>query len=151
AYCSYIVNDLLSETTGILNTDLIDSNDEVYQAWRTEESISLKEFLTYAIAQDWIDVSRLNVDENYLASNEIYNALADYIAEYLKTDDGFSRQIYKYMIQEGQLSGRDVCLLLFDQGILEYNEEEYNQLSSGSISAYDFIRSKILNLEITPA
>lgn len=151
AYCSYIVNDLLSETTGILNTDLIDSNDEVYQAWRTEESISLKEFLTHAISQDWIDVSRLNVEADYLASNEIYNALADYIAEYLKTDDGFSRQIYKYMIQEGQLSGRDVCLLLFDQGILEYNEEEYNQLSSGSISAYDFIRSKILNLEITPA
>ena len=35
----------------------------------------------------------------------IYNALADYIFDYLKTDDAFTRQVYKYMIEEEQLSG----------------------------------------------
>ncbi|MFQ9393621.1 MAG: hypothetical protein ACLR2E_04845 [Lachnospiraceae bacterium] len=34
----------------------------------------------------------------------------DYIFDYLKTDDAFTRQVYKYMIEEEQLSGRDICL-----------------------------------------
>lgn len=100
AYSSYIVNDMLAEGTGILDTDAIDKNDETYKAWREDETISLKEFLTYAISKDWIDIGKLQLDSEYLASDEIYNALADYIFDYLKTDDAFTRQVYKYMIEE---------------------------------------------------
>lgn len=151
AYSSYIVNDMLAEGTRILNTDAIDKNDATYKAWRDEETISLKEYLTYAISKDWIDIGKIQVDSDYLASDEIYNALADYIFDYLKTDDAFTRQVYKYMIQEGQLSGEDICLLLFDQGILEKNDGDYEALASGTMGAYDFIRSKIYKLELTPA
>ena len=55
------------------------------------------------------------------------------------------------MIEEEQLSGRDICLLLFDQGILEKNDDDYTALASGTMGAYDFIRSKIYKLELTPA
>lgn len=151
AYSSYIVNDMLSDGTKILNTDAIDQKDETYKAWRDDETISLKEFLTYAIGKDWIDIGSIQVDSDYLASNEIYNALADYIFDYLKTDEAFTRQVYKYMIEEEQLSGRDICMLLFDQGILEKNNEDYEALANGTMGAYDFIRSKIYKLELTPA
>lgn len=150
AYMSYIVNDFLTQDTGILDADKIDKNDETYKAWTTDESISMQEYLDYAISAGWLDVSGLEVDSAYLDIAETNNALADFIEERLSVDDRFSRKIYKYMIMEGSLSGADVCLLLYDQGVLEMDNESYGQLSSGGISAYDFIRSKILNLEITP-
>ncbi|MDO5422815.1 MAG: penicillin-binding transpeptidase domain-containing protein [Eubacteriales bacterium] len=150
-YMSYIVNTMLTTDTGILDADAIDVHDETYIAWTTDETISLKEYLTYAISKGWVDVTKIPVDSDYLDGNEIFNALADYIQEYLSEDDGFSRKVYKYMIMNDQLSGTDICLLLFDQGILEMNETDYNALASGSLGAYDFIRSKIYTLELTPA
>ncbi len=151
AYMSYVVNDVLTEGTGILNADAIDKTDEIYKAWTTDESISLQEYLTYALSKNWVDITKIDLESEYLDSNEIYNALADYISEYLTEDESFSRMVYKYMIKEGSISGTEVCLLLFDQGILEMNEEDYNALSGGSMDPYDFIRSKIYSLEITPA
>ncbi|MFQ9393620.1 MAG: hypothetical protein ACLR2E_04840 [Lachnospiraceae bacterium] len=35
------------------------------------------------------------------------------------------------------------AFLLFDQGILEKNDDDYTALASGTMGAYDFIRSKI--------
>lgn len=149
-YMSYIVNNLLTQDTGVLDADKVDKNDEVYKAWTKDESISMQEYLDYAIAEGWLDVTKLNIESDYLDTAEINSALADYIEEKLSKDDVFTRQIYKYMIMEGSLSGADVCLLLYDQGILEQDDEDYGLLASGSMSAYDFIRAKILNLEMTP-
>ena len=70
---------------------------------------------------------------------------------YLRDSDTFSRQVYKYMIQNYQISGSDICILLFDQGILKMNTEDYSALQNGTVSAYDFIMAKIYSLEITPA
>lgn len=151
AYFSYIVNDMLMDDTGILDADAIDREDATYIAWTTDETISLREYLLYAISQDWVDVTRIPLTSDYLDSNEIFTALADYIEEYLAQDEGFSRQVYRYMIENEQLSGSDICLILFDQGIIGMNEEDYTNLSVGALTAYDFIRSKIYTLELTPA
>ena len=150
AYMSYIVTDFLTDTMGILDEDAIDKNDEVYKKWTADESISMQEYLDYAISKGWLDVTKINVESPYLDTAEINNALADFIADKLSQDDVFSRKIYKYMLMEESLSGTDVCLLLYDQGVLEADDATYNQLASGGISAYDFIRSKIYSLEITP-
>ena len=40
--------------------------------------------------------------------------------------------------------------MLYEQGVLDTEDEEYNSLAAGSMGAYDFIRNKIENLEITP-
>lgn len=149
-YMSYIVDGLLMEGTGILNEDAIDKTDATYLAWKNN-SISLQEYLTYAISQNWLDITKVDVESTYLDNNEIYNALSDYIAKYLEIDDSFSRKIYNQMIKEKSISGKNICLLLFDQGIIKMNESDYNALSTGSLTAYDFIRSKIKSLEITPA
>ena len=79
-------------------------------------------FLSYAISKNWIDITKVNSDTTYLDTSEITGALADYVTDYLSKSDAFSRQVYKYMIQNYQISGKDICLLLFDQGILKMNE-----------------------------
>ena len=47
-YQSYIVNEFLTRKKEILSMDAIDAADPTYIAWSKDESISLKEFLTYA-------------------------------------------------------------------------------------------------------
>lgn len=54
------------------------------------------------------------------------------------------------MIKAGSITGTQMCLMLYEQGVLAFDEEQYNGLASGGIGAYDFLRSKIQNLEITP-
>ncbi|MCC8051174.1 MAG: peptidase [Clostridiales bacterium] len=150
-YVSYIVNDMLMEDTGILNEEAIDKTDATYIAWTEDSSISLKEYLTYAISQNWIDVSKLNVDEAFLDSDEMYSAIADYIADYLYEDDDFCSQVYRYMLKEQRITGEQICMLLFDQGVLEMNTSQYERLQSGSLDGYTFLMDKISNLEITPS
>ena len=43
----------------------------------------------------------------YLDSEEIYQALTAYIIDYLSTDTGFSKLLYKYMLQEDTISGQE--------------------------------------------
>lgn len=149
-YQSYIVNNMLPGA-GLLNPDAIDTTDLTYKAWTNDEVISLQEYLTYAISKNWIDINGIAENTAYMSSDEIYSVLADYIQEYLVQDTDFCKRVFRYMLKEGSLSGSEVCLLLFDQGILTMNESDYNGLSDGSYSAYNFIRNKIYNLEITPA
>ncbi|MCD8021679.1 MAG: peptidase [Lachnospiraceae bacterium] len=150
-YVSYIVNDMLMDDTGILNEDAIDKTDATYIAWTDDSSISLKEYLTYAISQNWIDVSKLNVEDEYMDSDEMYSAIADYIADYLYDDDDFCRLVYRYMLKEQRISGEQICMLLFDQDVLEMNTSQYERLENGSLSGYTFLMDKIANLEITPS
>ncbi|MCC8046156.1 MAG: peptidase [Clostridiales bacterium] len=150
-YVSYIVNDMLMEDTGILNEEAIDKTDATYIAWTEDSSISLKEYLTYAISQNWIDVSKLNVDSEYLDSDEMYSAIADYIADYLYEDDDFCRLVYRYMLKDQRITGEQICMLLFDQGVLDMNTSQYERLQSGALSGYTFLMDKIYNLEITPS
>lgn len=44
-----------------------------YRTWTEEETISLSEFLEYAIAQNWVDVSRLDMDTQYADSSEVFD------------------------------------------------------------------------------
>ena len=87
----------------------------------------------------------------YLDSEEIYQALTAYIIDYLSTDTGFSKLLYKYMLQEDTISGQEICLVLYEQGVLDKNDDDYENLASGAMGAYDFMINKIANLEIEPA
>lgn len=147
-YMSYIC-DMLTDN-GILVNDSIDTSDSTYQDFRNDK-ISINAFLEYAIGQKWIDITRLDIDEQYSDSSEIYDALVSYIIEELGTDSGFSKKLYRYMIRDNSISGTQLCLALFDQKVLNYNDTDVSGLSSGTISPYNFLKEKIRNLEITPA
>lgn len=151
AYESYIVNDMLINATGILNPDAIDKTDPVYKQWTEQESISLKEFLTYAIQKNWLDITKISADTEYMDTAETFTALADYISDYLYDDDNFCKQVYRYLLKEDRINEAEICLLLFDQGVLEMDTNAYQRLSDGSLDGYSFIYEKIYNLEIRPS
>ncbi len=155
AYMDYVVDTLLTDDSGILVEDRIDTSDETYLAWKEEETIGVNEYLNYAISQNWIDTSKLTDylegDASYSSASEIYQAIVQYVGEVLGDDGDFEKIIYEYMIKSGDISGNQVCCILYEQNILKYDETQYNRLrSSGSTAAYNFIRSKIESLEITP-
>lgn len=154
AYLSYIVNALGSSDRKVLVKEKIDKNDETYIAWEKDDSISLYTYLNYALSKGWIDTSKLKdyvpVNTDYSDLNEAYQGLIKYICEKITLDTEFDKLIYKYMIKNEMITGTQACILLYEQGIIEYNEDEYQRLTAGTLTSYDFIRSKIETLEITP-
>lgn len=147
-YMSYILTMLTSDK--VFLSSEVDKEDDTYKAWKNDE-ISLAEYLHYAVSKDWIDITKFDTESKYSDSTEIYEALIQYIIEELKTDRGFSKKVYEYMIHQDLISGTQICMILFEQGVLADTAGEYAGLENGSISAYNFIRDKIKNLEITPA
>lgn len=148
AYIWYIYRDLL-RAEGIFNTDNVDASDEVYRNWIDGNSTSLEELLKYAISKNWIDMTTLTT-EQYTSLQESYDVLLDYIFAALDTDTDFYKKIYKYMVDAGSISGRQICMLLFEQDVL-VNDADYQALSSGRMSAYDFMSNVIASKTITPA
>ncbi len=124
--------------------------DSTYQTW-VARNCSLREFLYYAVSKNWIDTSQLDLDEKYSTTDTTYAALTVAILHILENDDGFSKLIYKYMIEDEALTGRDVCLSLFYQGVLKWNDADVTRLlNGGRNTSYAFFMEKIKNIEITP-
>ncbi len=153
AYMTYIVTDLLQNSREVILSDEVDKEDDTYKAWHSSESINVYTFLNACIAQNWIDISKLSdymeEEEIYSDSGEIYAALVDYTLDALQSNNTFDKMIYRYMIKAGTITGHQLCMTLYEQGVLDASDNQYERLASGKISAYDFVRAKIQNLEIT--
>lgn len=147
-YITYIINYL--KENGILDTSLIDKSDSVYKEWQAGNS-SVKTYLSQAISKGWIDITEFVIDDKYSDSSEIYEALCEDIFADIKESKEFSKIIYQYMIDSGRITGKQLCLVLFEQNVLPYDDEEITNLENGRISAMNFIKDKIKNLDITPA
>ena len=105
-YESFITSMLYSN--GIIIESAIDTSDATYIAWTDDEVISLNEYLNYVIAKNWIDVTKLDLSSQYSDSEEIYAQLLNYIFENINNSTGFNKKIYKYMIRDNAISGRQV-------------------------------------------
>lgn len=147
-YASYIAS-MLSDQ-GIIISSGIDPDDEVYKAWK-EEKISLKEYLNQVIARNWFDITRLDPKSHYLDSDEIYAQLLAYIKDTLMSDNRFARDLYKYMIRDNQVSGKQICMILYEQKIIDDTDQVKEALQNGQISPYSFMIERIRKLDITPA
>ncbi len=147
-YMSYILS-MLGEKD-IFQSDKVDIDDEVYLSWKIDTA-SLAEYLRRAISMDWIDITGFDTESKYSDSTEIYDALISYILEELQDDIEFSKKIYQHMIRDNLISGTQICQILFEQGILKDKNGEQASLANGSLSAFDFLKEKIKNIEITPA
>ena len=151
-YYTFIFN-ILSDSSYNINLipkSRIDTNDEKYKDWM-RDSLSLREILLYSIDMNWVDTSKLNVNSSYIDRESIYNSLVEYIMNYIGENKAFDKLLYKYLIELGTISGGQICRLLYDQGVLEYDAVTYSSLASGTMSPYNFIISKIQSLELTPA
>ena len=147
AYESYIINNLLPENN-ILSG--VDKTDQTYIDWTTNETISIREYLEYAISKNWIDVTQLPLEGKYSDSSEVYQQLVSYILEELDSQT-FLKKLIPYMIEQNQITGTQVCILLIEQDVINPTENQIAELKSGSVSAFNFMVNLIRNLEITPA
>ncbi len=153
AYQDYISIDLLQEKTGLLMSEVIDTADETYLAWAKEETISLNQFLNYAISKNWIDTSQLTgyvSSERYSDAAQIYQGIVKYLEEYLSEDPDFDKILYKYLIKSGGVSGNQICAIVYEQGVLPMDEGSYHGLRNRGLDAFDWLCGKIQSLEITP-
>ncbi len=152
-YITYVSATLLRDTLGIVDKDLINTEDEIYQQW-FEGKINFYSYITYAIEQNWIDTARLDqyldTSNKYVDSAEVLQSILSIVEKKLNPDGGFQKLIYKNMILNYELTGTQISLMLFEQNLLPFNQTTYDNLKSGAITSYDFITSKIRNLEITP-
>lgn len=133
---------------GVLCADKLDTDDETLASWKNGD-ISLYTMINYAINKGVIDLSYLNVSSEYLGTDEIYNSVVDYINANLINYNDFEKEAYYYMLKNNDITGEQICVLLYDQGVLE-KDSDYKKLVSGSLSAYDFMYRKIYYMQITP-
>lgn len=151
AYMSYAYSYLSDESVGIIQKNSINTNSAEYQAWKND-TISLREFIYSGIANNWIDSSKLDIKNKYSNADDTFNALVDYLLEHLKDDTAFTKKIYRYLVNNEVITGRELCLALYAQGVLVWDEEEVQKLSGGGSNyAFTFLKNKISDIEITPA
>ena len=140
------------KSNGILDNSAIDTSDGTYVNWK-EGKISLNEYLNYAISKSWIDISKFTVEEKYSDSEEIFRSLTAYILDDLTEDDNFSKIVYKYMIRQNMISGTQLCLILYDQGVLEIGRGTgcLNATVPADVGIQFSHERRSRSLEITPA
>jgi penicillin-binding protein 2 len=136
-YMSHIAAMLYAD--GVINSSLVDREDSVYLAWTKDETISLAEYLKYTIAMNWIDVSKLEIENQYADSEEIFGQIVSYIENSLSTDFDFQTRLYKYLLLDDYITGNQVCEILLEQKIVELDEEEKNLWDRGGETAFAFM------------
>ena len=149
AYMQYIYSFLVAD--GIIQTDRIDQDSDAYKNWKND-TISLRDYLYTGIADSWIDTTGLAIESKYSDSDHIYQVIVDYVMENLRNDTAFAKKIYRYLINDNTVTGKELCLALYSQNVLAYDENEVRLLEVGGDEyAYQFLKQKIADIEITPA
>lgn len=149
AYMLYIFTYLSDPTVGIIKGSEMESDTVSAQAWKADE-ISLRQCLYYGIANGWVDTTKLETNSKYSNADATFELLVNYCLEKLKEDRNFTKKIYRYLINDDIITGQELCLALYDQGVLEYNGQDVAELWATG-DAYAFLLKKLSTLEITPA
>lgn len=144
-YAKFIVSE-----SGILEKEKIDNKDSVYVSWQEKGEVSLKKFLYHAIEKNWINVELVNSEQEYYTQDEIYALLVEKICKCLQENTDIKKTMFYYLLLSDGVSGKEVCQLLYEQGVLS-EDEDYKKLKEGQMDAFSFIKKKIKNLEINPA
>ena len=152
SYMAFIYDYLCRE--GIVNTDAQDPYSESYLAWKSD-TVSLRDYLFKGISEGWIVTSNLEDQENlkkYQDSEYIYKLVLDYIIEVINDNEAFDKLVYKYMIVNGELEGKELLRALYEQGVLHMDPRLYNELDAETGEyAYEFFIDRIFDIDITPA
>ncbi|RFZ80440.1 penicillin-binding protein [Lacrimispora amygdalina] len=149
AYMFYIYSYLSGPTVGIIKEEAMDTSSDEFKAWKSDE-ISLRDYLYYGIANGWVDTSKLETDTKYSSADDTFEALVNYVLGKLEEDRNFTKKIYRYLINNDTITGQELCLALYDQGVLKENEQDIAELRAAN-DAYNFLLKKLSALEITPA
>lgn len=129
----------------------LSSDDEIYVGW-VNETVSFHDFLYHVVEEGWIDPTKLSSSEKYTSTDDTFTTLVNTLTAAMDQESGFQKLIYKYLIKDRVISGCELCLCLYEQGVLEQDEASIASLNTGSDTAsFEFMKTKIGNLELTPA
>ena len=148
-YESNMVN--LLTKNGILMSNKINTNDKTYIAWTTDETISMGEYLEYCISNSWVDTEKLDLSNKYADSSEVFAAVVDKLFGLMDNSNEFQKRFYKYMLLNDKISGKQICLLMYEQDSCAIPIDEIEKLKSGRLSSYQFMINRIHNIDVTPA
>lgn len=143
-YISYMLDSFME-----WQEDRLDKSDDIYRGWSQTKQADVRGLLMRGIEKEWFAPGKDSEGETYLTGEESYKILLDETLKGLAADKGFRILVCRQMILKDEISGTEVCRLLYDQGELK-EDEEYGQLMSGALSPYSFIIAKIAALQITP-
>ena len=148
-YNDYIYDML--KNTGVLLTSSIDTENEVCKKYIAGKT-STNKFLHEAIRQNWINIEALQVNQEYLSTEETFDTIVEYIINSFRKDPTFGKKVVQYRVADGTINPCQILLLLYDQDVFDMNKSMYHRLESyDSYVAYRFIKKQIKELKITPA
>lgn len=151
AYMYYLYSWLSSDKVAVIQKDKIKANADYYKRWKAD-SISLRELIYDGIADGWIDTTKLDTGSKYSSADDIFGSLVEYSLGELKKDKAFQKLIFKFLIKNNIVQGPELCIALFNQGILSPDADEVKRLeSSGTVYAYEFFVREVSEIKITPA
>ena len=137
--------------SGIFKKDTVEKNDSIYSSWEKTGEVSLKDLLYHGIEKRWINLNMVNSDSEYITKDELYKELVHEIRNQLEKSPEIEKTMFYYLLLNDEITGEEVCELLYDQHILSKEDGDYPMLIDGEIDAFTFMKKKIENLEITPA
>ncbi|MCR5584346.1 MAG: hypothetical protein K6F63_02790 [Lachnospiraceae bacterium] len=147
-YLAYLYSEMKEHK--FITASKIDTSDPVYVAYDYDQ-ISFYEYIEHCINKEWVDLEALGIEGKYYTTKEVYETLMEMTFDAIFDSESFSLMIFHDLIFSYNLTGREICLLLFDQSVIEYNEEDYRKLINFEIAPYDFFVDKIKKVKITPA
>ena len=140
--------DLLKEQ-GVFRSEEADVEDEILVKWNEGGEVGFREMIEHAIEKGWIDTSEFGTSQ-YSDLDDIYRALVSYLLEKMDTDRYFMLDVYETLIEAGEITGQQMCMLLYDQGYLKKEGELYENLNAGVITAKGFIYQAMKSKVLTP-
>ena len=146
------IYDMLVEKE-IIEEDKIDKYGETYLSWKND-TISLKDLICSGISEGWINTASISFEKElqYTDTETIYSGIMELVLESIQNDSNFDKIIYKYMIINAEITGRQLCMALYEQEVFPMNNVLYAQLDAGDPEfAYNFFIERILDIDITPA
>ena len=150
AYFTEMYEVLLADK--LLLREKVDTDSELYIAYRNEGSISLQAYLRGALEAEWIDVSLLGMQGQYSSVEDAYRHLVDYVLKRLEDSVGFSKALYRMLVYDDVINRCDLALALYEQGVLEADSDYQRRLNQRDPDlAFSFMQDKLNSIEISPA
>ena len=164
-YMDHILDILRDKNYPIISADKDDEDFvKINKEWKAG-TISLAQYIDRAIINEWVDASKLDIENLYADSDETYAEIVNYIVagkegkgatkQYgLNNDHVFDTYLYKHMLYSDTITPRQVCNVLLEQGIIKAENIDPDELTvwkNGGVSPYVFLRNRLEKLDITPA
>ncbi|MBR6323206.1 MAG: hypothetical protein IKR59_10070, partial [Lachnospiraceae bacterium] len=149
AYITYMSSFMSRE--GYLKSEMIDTEDSVYINWKSRD-LSFPTFLMHALENGWIDMSKFDEEQRYNTVDACYAFMTEAILEDMSASYGdFDKLIYDELIHTDRISGCEVGLAMFRQGVIAEDRDWMAKLDNRTNhTAFEFFSAKINSMELLP-